>query len=83
MKNKLGMKPGEVRKRFADSFATLEDLKLAIAKAELVCDEQSSVVYVCGALELEAECLSDGSVVHNILIITEFSSPGESSQARS
>jgi hypothetical protein len=69
MKNDLGMKPGEFRKMFADTFNTLEDLKLAIAKAELVSNQIADVINVDGKLELEAECLSDGSIVYNVGIV--------------
>lgn len=69
MKNELGMKPGETRKMFADRFNTLEDLKIAIAKAEMFSNQIADVIYADGQLELEAECLSDGSVVYNIGIV--------------
>jgi len=69
MRNDLNMKPGEHRKMFADYFNTLEDLKLAIAKAELVSNQIADVIHTEGRIALEAECLSDGSIVYNVAIL--------------
>lgn len=69
MQNDIGMKPNTSRKMFADTFNTLEDLKIAIAKAELVSNQIADVINVDGKFELEAECLSDGSIVYNVGIV--------------
>lgn len=69
MKNELSMKPGESRKMFADNFNTLEDLKLAIVKAELISNQIADVIHTEGRFALEAECLSDGSIVYNVAIL--------------
>jgi len=54
---------------FVDKFNTLEDLKIAITKAEMVSNQIADVINVDGQFELEAECLSDGSVVYNVGIV--------------
>jgi hypothetical protein len=65
MTNELGMKPNTARRMFADEYHTLEDLEMLIAKIKLVSNQHPSVINIEGAIELEAECLSDGSVVYN------------------
>ena len=73
--NELGMKPNTARRMFADKFNTLEELELAIAKVKLICNQDASLVNIFGELELEAECLSDGSVVYNAFLAGQPSGP--------
>jgi hypothetical protein len=62
----LGMKPNEKRLLFSDAFHNLEELKAAIAKAETASNQLGEYIDVgVGRFELEAECLTDGSVVYN------------------
>ncbi len=60
------LKPGEGCVLFKDTFDTLEALKVAIAKAEHISNQEAYLINVDGTFELEAECLSDGSIVYNI-----------------
>jgi hypothetical protein len=62
------MNPFEKQKAFAEKFATLEDLILAIEKAELVSNQDASLINCEGELELEREMLSDRSIVFNIYL---------------
>ena len=69
----LNMKPNTARRMFADRFNNVEDLKLAIAKIELVSNQTPDVIDVFGEIELEAECLSDGSVIYNAFLTSQGS----------
>ena len=73
MTNELGMKPNTARKMFGDRFNTLEDLEIAIAKIKLVSNQNTSTIYVYGEIELEAECLTDGSIVYNAFLHSQGS----------
>lgn len=72
----LQMKPYEVHRMFADRFSTVEDLSIALAKAAMISGQNASEINVefgheeriVSQLALEAECLSDGSIVYNVIL---------------
>ena len=87
------MKPGEVKRRFADRVNTVEDLQLALAKVLMISNQNPCVINVGDTdpdegpghrfmLELEEECLTDGSTVWNVLLgysnRCQLSAPGPS-----
>lgn len=77
--NSLNMKPNQIRTMFSDRFSTATDLKLAIEKAVLISGQDADYINVRfgpeetgidnSRLDLQAECLSDGSIVHNITLM--------------
>jgi hypothetical protein len=60
------MKPFETQKAFSDQFNTLEELSLCIEKIRLVSNQEPFMIHCEGELELERECLSDGSIAYNV-----------------
>lgn len=72
----LNMKPYETRRMFSERFATAADLILSIEKAVMVSGQDAECINVefghndrvVSQLALEAECLSDGSVVYNLIL---------------
>jgi len=62
----MKMKPNERQLLFSEPFHNLEELKTAIDKAETASGQFLELIDVgVGRFELEAECLTDGSVVYN------------------
>jgi hypothetical protein len=75
--NELGMKPMTERIMFSDKVHTLEDLMLTLKKVRMISNQHDSTVHTVDTwgngvdIQLEAECLSDGSVVYNLHIGAE------------
>jgi len=70
------MKPCTTRVVWSDRIATVADLQMALAKVLLVSNQDADVINVesgafsaiTGKLELEEECLSDGSHIWNLWV---------------
>ncbi len=73
------IKPGETEIMFADRINTAEDLQIALAKVEMLTNQDLNQINVEEMdwnnqpnnrymIKLERECLTDGSIVYNVLL---------------